>query len=320
MADFNNPHDKFFRASMQNPPIAQAFFQQYLPTTLLDALDVNSFKLEDSSYIDAQLQETFSDLVFSCHYNENVDKPQANLVLLVEHQSTADRLMAFRVFHYLFNMLYRIYKERPQNSKKDKLPPVYALVFYHGKQSPYPFSLKLQDCFDDPLKLMEDVLTQPVPLIDVNEFDDDALKQQQLLGIMTGAIKHSRDRSIDGYLMSLLNNLNSMDLEGSLALNFVKSVLNYLLVVGNVTDVQQFVANAKQLPQPVKGEIMTAAEQLIALGREEGLEKGLEKGREENRTEVAINLLKEDAEPKFVARITGLDLTVVEKLKTSLLD
>ena len=59
---------------------------------------------------------------------------------------------------------------------------------------------------------------------------------------------------------------------------------------------------------------MTAAEKLRALGREEGLEQGIEKGLEK----VAINSLKEGVDPQFVARITGLKLTVILKLKAQL--
>ena len=67
---------------------------------------------------------------------------------------------------------------------------------------------------------------------------------------------------------------------------------------------------------------MTGAEQLRAMGREEGLaesrEKNWEKGREEAREEIAINSLKEGFEPRFVSRITGLELAVILKLKLKL--
>ncbi|NQZ12530.1 MAG: Rpn family recombination-promoting nuclease/putative transposase [Algicola sp.] len=73
MAKPTNPHDKFFRSSMRNAPVAQAFFQYYLPAPMLDNLELDSFHLENSTYIDEALQETLSDLVFTCRYSENVD-------------------------------------------------------------------------------------------------------------------------------------------------------------------------------------------------------------------------------------------------------
>ena len=191
-----DPHDKFFRSSMQNAPIARAFFQQYLPQPLLDALDIDSFGLESSSYIDEKLQETFSDLVFNCRYHKNNNSPPAKVILLVEHQSTSDQFMAFRIFHYLFCMLYNELKARSKEQVKAKLPAVYVLIFYHGKQTPYPFSLLLADCFDDPMNLMGNIFNTPVPLIDVNLVQDDELRKQQLLGIMTGVMKHNRYKDV----------------------------------------------------------------------------------------------------------------------------
>lgn len=53
---------------------------------------------------------------------------------------------------------------------------------------------------------------------------------------------------------------------------------------------------------------MTAAEKLEALGEQKG------------KREVAINLLKENVDPKFVAKVSALDLSEVLKLKAQLND
>jgi predicted transposase/invertase (TIGR01784 family) len=116
MVDPGKPHDKFFRASMQNAPIAQAFFEHYLPAPVRNALDFQSFELQNSTYIDDKLQETISDLVFTCRYREELGKTEAKVSLLIEHQSTPGRFMAFRVYHYMFNMIYTLLKRKAQKS------------------------------------------------------------------------------------------------------------------------------------------------------------------------------------------------------------
>ena len=55
---------------------------------------------------------------------------------------------------------------------------------------------------------------------------------------------------------------------------------------------------------------MTIAEQLKAMGAEEA--------REATQEEIAIKLLKENADPRFIERITGLDLKVILELKAQL--
>lgn len=53
---------------------------------------------------------------------------------------------------------------------------------------------------------------------------------------------------------------------------------------------------------------MTAAEQLRQAGREQGAHKKAQ--------EIALNLLKEGAEPKFVAKITQLSPAEIKQLQT----
>lgn len=121
------------------------------------------------------------------------------------------------------------------------------------------------------------------------------------------ALKHSRDKDIRKYLTQLAKQLNKMDLGHHIALNFIRSTLNYILGVGNTENANQFIEQSWRLPQPIRGEFMTIAVQLKALGREEGENNALKR--------VAANLLKEGVEPKFVAKNTGLSLEVVLEIK-----
>ena len=44
--------------------------------------------------------------------------------------------------------------------------------------------------------------------------------------------------------------------------------------VGNVINVKQLIQDIEQLPEPIRGEFMTAAEKLQAMGEQRGLKKG----------------------------------------------
>ena len=126
MADPIKPHDTFFRSAMQNKIVVREFFQYNLPPAIRDSLDLSSSRLESSTYITDDLQETFSDLVFTCDYKKGVGEGEVRIALLIEHQSTPDRLMPFRVFHYLFNLSYLLLKKDSDHKPKDKLSAVYA--------------------------------------------------------------------------------------------------------------------------------------------------------------------------------------------------
>jgi hypothetical protein len=87
-----------------------------------------------------------------------------------------------------------------------------------------------------------------------------------------------------------------------------------LLGVGNTANVEQFINDGWRLPEPIQGEFMTTVEELQARGEEEGFKLGFE----QSMKTVSINMLKTGADPRFVERITGLELAVIFKLKAQL--
>lgn len=303
---------------MENKYVATTFIKRYLPAEVFEVLDTNTLTVQNNSYIDKDLQETISDVVFNCNYKEHSStpaksKPQdAKIILLIEHQSTPHRLMPFRVFHYMFNLLYKDIKTKQESLTK--LPAVFMLVYYHGKHTPYPYSMNLTDCFDDPHGLMPNVLTADVPLVDINQEEDDELKQQKLMGLMALALKHYRDKESGRYLSLLKDMIKSLDLSDVQTLDLVETALHYVLIVGNTQNVTRFIKQSLQLPQPVRSRIMTIAEQLEARGEARGIVLGEEKAQHK----LVITMLKNGAAPQFIAQIAEVDLVLVTQLKQQL--
>lgn len=57
---------------------------------------------------------------------------------LIEHQSTPDKLMAFRLLRYALAAM-----QRHLDAGHDTLPLVVPILFYHGKVSPRPLGPQL---------------------------------------------------------------------------------------------------------------------------------------------------------------------------------
>ena len=235
-------------------------------------------------------------------------------------------MMPFRVLHYLCGMLNSYMKQNPNTL----LPAVYTLVFYHGEQTPYPYSLSLEDCFDDPLKLIPDMVTKPLRLIDVNQLSDKELKQQEWVGPMALAMKHIRQANLNPYAIDILASL-PWALDSIQEREMLDLLLKYLLRGGNIKDVNVFMKqHAEQLSRPVRRAVMTAAEQLEAIGLEKGMQKGLEKGKQQGRQEglqqgelekakdIALKMLNEGIDAAFISKITGLSSADIERLKNGI--
>ncbi len=224
-----NPHDSFVRAMMANMTVAKAFFTRYLPSQIVNVLDINSIRLEDGTYVDSRLQKSLSDLVYDCRYLEPKGSVGAKIVLLVEHQSTPQKLLPFRVYHYMFSLLNRQLKARHKKHSTSQLPAVYALVLYNGKQSPYPYSLLLSDCFDDPHNIMKPLFTEAIPLIDLNQENDQELKELKWLGIQSLALKYARDKDPSTLLQLLVKIFKTIDYQEPNARDLLNTAFSYIL-------------------------------------------------------------------------------------------
>ena len=299
MTKLINPHDKLFRSVMHDIPVARGFLTRYMSEDDKAQLDLSTLELKNSNFIDKNLSESISDLVYSCKY-KNKDLGESRVIVLVEHQSKPHKLMPFRVYHYLFNILANELKDNPN---LNKLPAVCALVFYHGEQSPYPYSMQLEDSFDDPANLMKNFWKKPIELIDANKFSDEQLTKQHIEGLLVLALKHGRDKEISQVLELIAHTLLSIDISDELRLQFIERAIVYLLSVGRIDNEQQFNQNINKLPNNMRGKIMTYAEQKIAEGKIEGKE------------EVAINLIKLGLSNTVIEESTGLSLARINELK-----
>lgn len=110
--------------------------------------------------------------------------------LLLEHQSSAEKNMAFRQLRYAVAAM-----QRHLEAGHKKLPLVIPVLFYHGNRSPYPFSTRWLDCFSNPEQAGK-VYTNGFPLVDVTVIDDDEIMHHRRMAALTLLMKHIRQRDM----------------------------------------------------------------------------------------------------------------------------
>nr|MBA2817375.1 putative transposase [Candidatus Pantoea persica] len=128
------PHDATFRQFLGQPSVARNFIELHLPAELRALCDLSTLKLESGSFVEDDLRQYFSDVLFSLKTRRGDD---GYVHVLIEHQSTPDRHMAFRLMRYAVAAMKR------HLAGHKKLPLVVPLLFYAGKRSPYPFPYPL---------------------------------------------------------------------------------------------------------------------------------------------------------------------------------
>ncbi len=60
-----SPHDAFCKKFLGNLEVARDFLKTHLPPAVLKKCDLSTLKVEDCSFVDENLRQYFSDIVYS---------------------------------------------------------------------------------------------------------------------------------------------------------------------------------------------------------------------------------------------------------------
>jgi len=304
-----NPHDRFIRVMMSEPKVIREFFEQNLPTNIKSIINFATIQPQKESFIDDKLKLQITDLLYSAEFGNKL----GYLYLLVEHQSTPDKLMSLRVLKYMVAIMEHHIKK----TDTDTLPIVYPVIFYTGNKS-YNYSTNLFDLFGDKKELAKDILWQPYRLIDLSKIPDKKLKEFLRYGVIARTMKHIYEKDFLPALKDLINDLKDIETQGEM--NYIYTILSYIIEAGEL-DKQEFVKTVKTgLTQVNEVNIMTLAEQFRQEGRREGKAEGLavaELLKQEAFKTVAIKLLSQGITFDQVANITGLSIQEIEQLKSN---
>jgi len=176
------PRDTLFRAVFGNPVHAASELQSVLPSRLLERLDLTALELMSETFVEPELRQRHVDALFATRWAGR----EALLYLLMEHQSTPDPLMAYRMLRYEV-LIWEKYLEL--NPKTRTFPVIVPVVIYQGQRR-WNVSTEFADLLDvDPgleLSDFEDAVAEGVVprfrylLDDVSRIDAPSLRARPL--------------------------------------------------------------------------------------------------------------------------------------------
>ncbi|EBS6880543.1 Rpn family recombination-promoting nuclease/putative transposase, partial [Salmonella enterica] len=241
----NTPHDAFFKQFLMHPDTARDFLDIHLPAEIRGICDLDTLRLESSHFVEESLKEQYSDVLYSV----KMQGTSGYIHVLIEHQSTADKKMAFRMMRYAIAAMHRLLKD-----ENGPLPLVVPLLFYQEKTSPYPLSMSWLDMFALP-ELARRIYSEPFPLVDITVIPDDDIMQHRRIALLELLQKHIRQRD----LMILLERLVTLISAEYTTESQLNSLLSYMVQRGHTDQPQVFYRElANRLPQ--EESMMTLAE------------------------------------------------------------
>lgn len=298
------PHDATFRQFLMQPEIARDFMELHLPADLRAVCDLSTLKLESGTFVEDDLRQYFSDVLYSL---KTISGGDGYVHVLIEHQSSPDKHMAFRLHRYAVAAM-----QRHLDAGHKALPLVIPVLFYTGKRSPYPYSTRWLDEFTLSAQA-ETLYTGAFPLA------DDEIMTHRSMAALTLLQKHIHQRDI----AALTDRLVTLLMADYLSSPQVTVLIHYLIQAGESADSEAFVRElARRVPQHGDS-LMTIAQQLeqkgVEKGRAEGMllgeQRGIEKGIEQGKLEVARTMLQNGLDHCTVMQITGLSDDVLAQLR-----
>lgn len=261
-----NPHDRTTKAILTDLQVAKAFFEVHLPEEIKKVVDLRDLKVCKGSFVDKKLREYLTDIL----YQTRVRDKTGYLYLLLEAQSTPDRMMPFRLLQYQINIMKHYRDEQEKKGLQATLPFVYPMVYYTGSAK-YHQSTDLFSLFDEP-DLARDHFLKPFQLIDLSQIEDDELKRHAIIRGLELVQKHIHVRDMSLLLEDWLKEGIFLEIEGQGG-EYLEILLSYMLGEGEAENTDAFLKALQNQLTVKRDKIMTMAQQL----EQKGIQKGIYK-------------------------------------------
>ena len=260
-------------------------------------LDFNRIIYQKRSFISKALQERESDVLLSVPFQEDTDATDTDALLiyiLIEHQSTVDKTMGFRLLSYMV----QIWESQRREWETEKIPqserrlqPILPVLFYTG-DAPWTVPVSLTTIMDVPEILARFVPSFDTLFLGVKETETDVLTQSgHPLGWLLRVLQkeHSDKTEISEALADAVSHLASADenfapqvaeaLRYFVQLIFHRRSLEERDVLVDI--IRQHIHDHKELENMAQ----TTAEFLIEQGMQLGIEQGKTEGKAEGKAE-----------------------------------
>jgi predicted transposase/invertase (TIGR01784 family) len=264
------PHNNLFHYALLHAQAARDLMQTHLPVDLVAALDLDSLELQKDTFVDEELRESYSDLLYSVQFvDQDGQRGQGQVYLLLEHKSQSDPMTCFQLLRYIV----RIWEQRQRSGQT--LCPVFPLVIYHGQEA-WSAPVSLEELIGGPSRLFQYSVQMAYPVLDIGRIPDESLATEPFLQSVLGLLKYSRRRDFEEKLEFLLRCLLGSGTT-ELQTEHLDAVLVYITTVSPSIPMETLAMTIQKI-FPTQIEPGSIADQYIAKGRQEGIQEGLKEG------------------------------------------
>jgi predicted transposase/invertase (TIGR01784 family) len=259
----------------------------HLPADLVQILDLDSLELQKDSFVDDELRDSFSDMLYSIRLSgqdlsgQDGEPVEGQVYLLLEHKSQSDPMTCFQLLRYIV----RIWEQRLR--KGQSLCPVFPLVIYHGQEA-WSAPVRLEELIGGPDVLFEHGVRMAYPVVDIGQIPDELLATDPFLQSVLGLLKYSRKRNFEDKLEFFLRCLLEIG-TAELQTEHLDAVLVYVTTVSPSIPLETLAMTIQKI-FPTQIEPGSIADEYMKKGRQEGKQEGLKEGLKEGQIQLIQTL------------------------------
>jgi predicted transposase/invertase (TIGR01784 family) len=272
---------------------------------IAERIDYKNIERIERTFIEDDFRKREADILFKAKFLDDTGESLKEFIIyvLIEHQSSVDPIMPFRILYYMtqiWEAQRREWESQKVPSKDWRFRPILPVVFYTGKEK-WNSPLEMKNLMELP-SLLEDF----APQLKIMFFNLKAISTEQL--VKNGhpfewvlQIIQKEGATFDEFgkaLHSTIQNLISMRPEEQanweklmfFLVEFIRHRRKQIeqpelfnIIISNIEDVNR--------REEVRNMSKTGAQALIEEGMEKGMEKGMELGLIKAKQEDLINLL-----------------------------
>ncbi|MCG9131831.1 Rpn family recombination-promoting nuclease/putative transposase [Candidatus Poribacteria bacterium] len=272
--------DRSIRRLLQYPEYVRGLVEIIAPE-LVALLDFSRGVQQNRSFISDALRERESDVLLQVPFQGTPDSEELLIYILIEHQSTVDPTMGFRLLSYMMEIWQEQWRAwQSETGMRRRLDPILPIVFYTGDRR-WASPLSLTAIMEVPEILKRFVPTFDTLFLGVKTVDRETLtKPGHPLGWLLSVLqKEGAEKSaISDALVAAVSELGRLD---ETQVSQVRQALLYFIQLilhrrpaGEREELIELVKRHSQDESEVAIMAQTAAELLIEQGKAEGIIEG----------------------------------------------
>ena len=298
-----NPHDKFFKQTFGELTVAKNFLYHYLPSALLQATNLNTLEPQKDSFIDEQLKESFSDLLFKA----DIHGQTGYFYFLFEHKSHPVKNIVLQLLKYMTD----IWQAKANKEHLLELPVIIPLVIYHGRdnwKAATSLGKMITGYHTLPKEIQSFVPDFEYIFYDLTEFTDEEIKGSIRLRVYLTICRDILTDDVEKFMRSIFRALDYiLEIEDEkIRLTYLKVLLTYIFSAGKYLTEKEMEQVIKKIPEG-SDVVMTLAE----MYRKEGEKRGYEKGKADIIKKLILNGLSVEE----IARMTETPKEEIEQIQ-----